>query len=147
MQMVSKHKYYMKQSWNFQIYIYIYRNCRMLYVHLQPLFLLRSFLNGGFFYSQKFLQQSSRPMLASSGEDLKIRLWGQERNKPAITSDELCEFLKLLPLVFFSRWWFQLNFCCFIFYPDPWGDETIIWLYNMFQLGYNHQPVRNFRYL
>eukprot|EP00434_Breviolum_minutum_P029046 symbB.v1.2.025694.t1/scaffold2510.1/size77360/3 len=25
---------------------------------------------------------SSRPMLASSGEDLKIRLWGQERNKP-----------------------------------------------------------------
>ena len=35
----------------------------------------------------------------------------------------------------------------FYFDLDPWGDETIIWLYNIFQLGYNHQPVRNFRCL
>lgn len=75
-------------------YIEIYRNCRILYFHLQPLFL---FFSHGDFFLRNF---SLRPMLASSGEDLKIRLWGQESNKAAITSDELCEKLVLRCLFF-----------------------------------------------
>ena len=34
-----------------------------------------------------------------------------------------------------SRWWFQI---LFIFTPT-WGNDPI-WLYNIFQMGWNHQP-------
>ena len=33
--------------------------------------------------------------------------------------------------------WFQI---VFIFTPDPWGNDPI-WLYHIFQIGWNHQPV------
>ena len=31
----------------------------------------------------------------------------------------------------------------FFFYPDTWGDDPI-WLYNIFEIGWNHQLAKYF---